>query len=70
MARSSNQKLKLLYVMQYLLHQTDEQHPAPTKQILEYLETQGISAERKSIYDDIEVLRLLSIYPQIGYNLQ
>ncbi len=61
MARSSNQKLKLLYVMQYLLHQTDEQHPAPTKQILEYLETQGISAERKSIYDDIEVLRLFGM---------
>lgn len=61
MPRSSNQKLKLLYVMDYLLHQTDEEHPASTKQIIEYLAAQGIIAERKSIYDDIEALRLYGL---------
>lgn len=61
MPRSSNQKLKLLYVMDYLLHQTDEAHPASTRQILEYLEAQDIAAERKSIYDDIDALRLFGM---------
>ena len=61
MARSSNQKLKLLYVMQYLLQETDADHPAPTGKIVDFLAAQGIAAERKSIYDDIEALRLFGI---------
>lgn len=61
MPRSSNQKLKLLYVMNYLLQETDADHPAPTGKILEHLQAQGISAERKSIYDDIEALRLFGL---------
>ena len=61
MPRSSNQKLKLLYVMQYLLQETDAEHPAPTGKIVEYLNAQGIQAERKSIYDDIDALRLFGM---------
>ena len=61
MPRSSNQKIKLLYVMQYLLQETDAEHPAPTGKILEYLNNQGIQAERKGIYDDIEALRLFGM---------
>ena len=61
MPRSSNQKLKLLYVMQFLLQETDADHPAPTGKIVEYLSSQGIQAERKSIYDDIEALRLFGL---------
>ncbi len=53
---TSNQKLKPLYIMDYLLQNTDEQHPASMKQILAYLESQGIPAERKSVYGDIEAL--------------
>ena len=53
MARSSYQKLKPLYIMNYLLQNSDEEHPVTIKQIVEYLGAQGISAERKSIYDDI-----------------
>ena len=52
----SNQKLKILYIMDYLLQNTDEQHPVSMKQILSYLESQGIPAERKSVYGDIESL--------------
>lgn len=37
MPRSSNQKLKLLYLMRYLLQNTDEQHPATTNQLISYL---------------------------------
>lgn len=61
MPRSSNQKLKLLYVMRYLLQETDAEHPASTGRILEHLSAQGITAERKSIYDDIEALRLFGL---------
>ena len=61
MARSSNQKLKLLYLMRYLLDNTDEEHVVSTNQIIDYLENQGISAERKSIYDDIEALRVFGL---------
>ncbi len=57
MARSSFQKLKILYVMEYLLHRSDENHPVSVAQIIAYLESKGVSAERKSIYDDIECLR-------------
>ena len=53
---ASKQKLKPLYIMDYLLRNSDEEHPIPMKQILEYLESEGISAERKSVYSDIEAL--------------
>ena len=61
MARSSNQKLKLLYLMNFLLQNTDESHPVTTAQIISHLATHDISAERKSIYDDIEALRLFGL---------
>ena len=57
MPRSAQQKLKILYVMDYLLQQTDEAHPAGLTQIMEHLAANGISAERKSLYDDFEALR-------------
>ena len=57
MARSSFQKLKLLYVRDYLLRYSDEAHPVTVAQLIDELEGRGISAERKSIYDDIESLR-------------
>ena len=57
MARSPFQKLKILYVMDYLLKNSDEQHPVSIARLIADLEARGISAERKSIYDDIECLR-------------
>lgn len=57
MARSANQKLKCLYLLQYLLENTDEEHPATIPQMIEYLARHDISAERKSLYDDIDGLR-------------
>lgn len=61
MARSSYQKLKPLYIMNYLLQNTDEDHPVTVNQIISYLESQGISAERKSIYSDIEALQCFGL---------
>lgn len=57
MAKSSGQKLKLLYIIKYLSESTDETHPLSTARLIEKLEAEGISSERKSIYDDIERLR-------------
>ncbi len=57
MARSPNQKLKLLYLMDYLLRQSDEDHPVTVKEMIAHLSQYDISAERKSIYDDVEALR-------------
>ena len=56
MARSSLQKLKILYVMDFLLKNSDENHPVTVAELISYLESYDISAERKSIYDDIEAL--------------
>ena len=53
----NNQKLKILYLMKILLEKTDETHSITMREILESLEAYGVSAERKSIYSDIENLR-------------
>ncbi len=61
MPKSPNQKLKLLYIMQFLFEKSDEQHPVSVNDIIEHLETNAISAERKSIYSDIESLRVFGV---------
>lgn len=61
MARSSYQKLKPLYIMNYLLQNSDEEHLVSINQLISFLESQGISSERKSIYDDIEALRFFGL---------
>ena len=44
-----------------LLRQTDEDHPLTVAQIIEALAREDIKAERKSIYDDLEALRLFGL---------
>lgn len=61
MPKKSNQKLKLLYIRDYLLNNTNENHAVTVKDIIAYLDSCGISAERKSIYDDIELLKLYGL---------
>lgn len=56
MPKSAKQKQKLLYIAQYLMEHTDEDHSVTTPQIIAYLESNGIQAERKSIYSDIDTL--------------
>lgn len=56
MPKSENQKLKLLYLLKILAEQTDEQHPMPMAVLLEKLKAENISAERKSVYHDINCL--------------
>ncbi len=58
MPKSANQKLKLLYLKKILEEKTDESHTLTVAQIIEELARYDIQAERKSIYDDFEALRL------------
>ncbi|MBM6926735.1 helix-turn-helix transcriptional regulator [Pseudoflavonifractor phocaeensis] len=57
MAKSACQKLKLLTLSRILWQNTDENHPMTVPQLIAELERQGIKAERKSIYTDMEALR-------------
>ena len=57
MAKSSNQKLKLMYLMKIMLEKTDETHSITMTEIIDALKAYGVSAERKSLYSDIEALR-------------
>jgi len=55
--KSPNQKMKLLVLMQTLLQRSDENHPMTVADLISALSAYDITAERKSIYDDLEVLR-------------
>lgn len=57
MGNAVKSKLKMLYIMKMLYEKTDENNRMSTAQIISFLERNGISAERRSIYDDIETLR-------------
>lgn len=61
MAKSQNQKAKLLLVAKMLLQQTDDDHGLTMAQILANLAEAGIDAEHKSIYNDIGVLRAFGL---------
>ena len=61
MAKNAKQKLKILYIMQMLTEETDEEHALTTADIISRLKAQGVNAERKSIYDDIENLKLFGL---------
>ncbi len=52
--KQTNQKLKPYMVLQFLLKNTDENHVASVFDIMAALEGWGITAERRSVYKDIE----------------
>ena len=53
----NNQKLKLLYLIKIFIEDTDDQHALTLPQIVEKLDAYGVSAERKTLYQDFELLR-------------
>lgn len=57
MPKSEKQKQKLLYIIKMLQEKSDEAHPIKMEAILEMLDREGIKAERKSIYNDMDTLR-------------
>ena len=64
MPRSENQKGKLIYLLRFLEENSDESHPVRIRDMIRELERHGISAERKTIYSDLETLR------ECGYEIQ
>ncbi len=76
MPRSANQKKKLSILRSVFLERSDETHPLTMKELLSALAAHGISAERKSVYSDIETLRELGMDIQtvrgktVGYYLK
>ncbi len=56
MANSANNKLKLLHTLEFIKRNTDENNAVTVPQITRHLESLGISAERKSVYDTINNL--------------
>lgn len=61
MSRCSNQKLKLLYLSKIFIENTDAAHPITVGEIIAELAKYEISSERKSLYDDIERLRVFGL---------
>lgn len=61
MAKNAMQKSKLIYLRKILLEETDEAHPLTLPQLVERLEGYGITAERKSLYSDLEILRSVGL---------
>ena len=55
------QKLKPYVILQYLLRETDENNIQSAEDIKAYLEELGISAERRSIYRDIDEINLVNV---------
>lgn len=60
MAKSNNQKAKILFLEQ-MLHETGENRTVSMQEILDRLSEKGITAERKSVYDDMEALRFFGL---------
>ena len=56
MSKSWGQKLKLIAVLDILREHSDEENPITASAICDLLAERGITAERKSVYADIEAL--------------
>ena len=57
MPKGTNQKLKLYYLAQIMVNNTDDAHAMTLQDIKNALEYYDITADRKSLYDDLNVLR-------------
>ena len=65
--KQNNQKMKPYLVMQYLLKYSDKENVVTAYEIVDYLEECGITAERRSVYRDIEEINKASlIIEEIG----
>ena len=56
MAKTENQKIKLVVLLDILKMYSDEDHPLSTGEIIKRLSEYGIEAGRKALYDDIRLL--------------
>ena len=71
MAKGANQKQKLLVLAKLFNEQTDEEHGLTLQQIADMLAARGISADRKTLYQDFEELRRFGldiVSDHVGHN--
>ena len=54
--RGNNQKLKMLYLAKIFMEETDDDHRLTLQQIMIRLKDHGISSNRKTLYEDLELL--------------
>lgn len=57
MPKSDRQKLALLYILDYLERESDENHPVSSEQLIAMLDQHRICCERKTIYAHIAALQ-------------
>lgn len=68
MSGNPKQKIKLLYLKDIMLRETDEEHPLNAQQLCSILKEQGINAERKSIYADLNAINDYGIEIQKSFS--
>ncbi len=61
MPKGKNQKMKMYYLARIMVEETDENHEITMAGMIDKLLDYGVTADRKSVYDDIEALRDLGI---------
>ena len=57
MAQGENQRLKMLYLVKIFTEETDDEHGLSLKEIASRLNSYGVTADRKTLYNDFENLR-------------
>ena len=57
MPKSDNQKLKILYILDYLQKNSHEDHPVRANELIAMLNSHNISCDRKTVYSDIQALQ-------------
>ncbi len=62
--KREGQKARLLALLDILRRESDFEHPLPLPRLTALLEIRGFTADRKSLYDDIAVLR------DFGYDIE
>ena len=53
---SNKNKIRIVKIIEYLISESDEEHPVSVAMIVEFLNGEGITADRKTIYSDIEAI--------------
>ncbi len=61
MPKGKQQKLKLYYLSRIMTEKTDDEHGLSMKEIQMRLSEYGCTADRKSLYDDLEALQVLGL---------
>ena len=57
MPKSDNQKLKILYILDYLERNSHENHYVNAAELIRMLQNHGISCDRKTVYSDVAALQ-------------